>query len=121
MTRPDGWPVVSELASPETRWGLRFLDEEVEQDYRSWRAGHVRAFTQVAMYGAAGAAFCALVAVVFGALGHGHYRTLGLVLIPLMVLLLLAGVVVSRDEDAARLSQVWSSAANLVGGVLAVS
>ncbi|MFL6060323.1 MAG: adenylate/guanylate cyclase domain-containing protein [Marmoricola sp.] len=121
MTRPDGWPVVSELTSPETRWGLRFLEEETEQDYRSWRRGHVRAFTRVAMYGAAGAAFCALVAVAFGALGHGHYRTLGLALIPAMIVLLLVGVVVSRDEEADRLSQVWSSAANLVGGVLAVS
>ncbi|MFL6160141.1 MAG: adenylate/guanylate cyclase domain-containing protein [Marmoricola sp.] len=121
MTRPDGWPVVSELASPDTRWGLRFVDDPVEQDYRSWRRGHVRAFAQVALYGAAGAATCAFVAVVFGALGDGGYRTLGLTLIPAMIALLVVGVAVSRDEDRSGLTQIWGSLANLVGGVLAVA
>lgn len=119
MTRPEGWPVVSELTSPETRWGLRFLDEAVERDYTAWRRDHVRAFSQVAMYGAAGAAFCALVAVVFGALDH--YRTLALVLIPAMIGLLLLGSAVSRSETLGHLTQGWSALANLVGGILAVA
>ncbi len=119
MTRPDGWPVVSELSSPESRWGLRFTEEAVEADYRTWRRDHVRTFAQVAMYGAAGAAFCAFVAVIFGALDH--YRSLALVLIPSMIGLLLVGVVVSRRQSSNDLTQAWSSAANLVGGVLAVA
>lgn len=119
MTRPDGWPVVSDLTSPETRWGLRFVDPDVEADYRTWRHEHVRSFTQVAMYGAAGAAFCAFVAVVFGALDH--YRTLALVLIPAMMALLLVGVVVSRSDQTSHLTQLWSALANLVGGLLAVA
>ncbi|MET3961719.1 class 3 adenylate cyclase [Marmoricola sp. OAE513] len=121
MTRPDGWPVVSELTSPESRRGLRFVDDAVEQDYRSWRGDHVRAFAQVAMYGAAGAAFCAFVAVTFGALGYGQYRVLGMTLIPAMIGLLLLGVVVSRSEDRSHLTGIWSSLANLVGGILAVA
>jgi class 3 adenylate cyclase len=119
MTRPGGWPVVSELASPETRWGLRFVDEPVEQDYASWHRDHVRAFTQVAMCGAAGAAACAFIAVVFGALDH--YRSLALVLIPAMIVLLVVGAAVTRTESGSHLDLAWSSAANLVGGVLAVA
>lgn len=119
MTRPEGWPVVSELTSPETRWGLRFVEDTVESDYRTWRRDHVRAFTQVAMYGAAGAAFCAFVAVVFGALDH--YRGLALVLIPAMIGMLLVGVAVSRNDSTAHLTQTWSALANTVGGTLAVA
>ncbi len=79
----------------------------------------MRAFTQVAMYGAAGAAACAFIAVVFGALDH--FRELALVLIPAMIGLLLLGVTVSRSENRKHLTQLWSSTANLVGGVLAVA
>lgn len=121
MTRPDGWPVVSELTSPEAVRGLRFSDDVVEDDYRSWRRDHVRTFAQVAMYGAAGAALCAFIAVLFGALGYGGYRVLGLTLIPAMIGLLLLGVVVSQSETRSHLVPLWSSLANLVGGVLAVA
>lgn len=120
MTRPDGWPVVSELNTPETTRGLRFSDDAVEQDYRSWRGEHVRDFMRVAMYGAAGAAFCALVAVTFGALGYGSYRVLGLILIPAMIALLLVGVVVSRSETHRHLTGIYSALANFIGGLLAV-
>lgn len=119
MTRPEGWPVVSELTFPETRWGLRFSEQAVEADYRTWRRDHVRKFAQVAMYGAAGAAFCALIAVVFGALDH--YRALALVLIPAMIGLLLLGVLVSRSERTSHLTGAWSALANLLGGFLAVA
>jgi len=119
MTRPDGWPVVSELTSPETQWGLRFTDETVESDYLSWRREHVRAFTQLAMYGAAGAAFCAFVAVVFGALDH--LQTLALILIPAMIALMLVGAYVVSDESRGHLAMTWSALANLIGGILAVA
>ncbi|HET6153443.1 MAG TPA: adenylate/guanylate cyclase domain-containing protein [Marmoricola sp.] len=119
MTRPEGWPVVSELGSPETRWGLRFLDPSVEQDYASWRRDHVRSFTQVAMYGAAGAAFCAFVAVIFGALDHN--RSLALILIPLMAALMLGGALLTHNEAYARLTGWWGALGNLLGGVLAVA
>ncbi|RNL81365.1 adenylate/guanylate cyclase domain-containing protein [Nocardioides marmorisolisilvae] len=121
MTRPDGWPVVSELTSPETHWGLRFTDTSVESDYRTWRREHVRSFTQLAMYGAAGAAFCAFVAVIFGALGDGHLKTIALLLIPAMIGLMLAGAWVIGDEERAHLAMPWSAIANLIGGILAVT
>lgn len=121
MARPNGWPVVSELTSPETRWGLRFTDESVESDYVAWRREHVRSFTRVAMYGAAGAAFCAFVAVVFGALGDGDLKTVALALIPAMIALMLAGAYVIGDESRAHLAMTWSALANLVGGILAVA
>jgi class 3 adenylate cyclase len=121
MTRPDGWPVVSELTSPDTHWGLRFTDESVEADYVTWRREHVRSFTQLAMYGAAGAAFCAFVAVLFGALGDGRLKTIALVLIPAMIVLMLAGALVIRTEARAHLAMPWSAIANLIGGVLAVT
>lgn len=121
MTRPGGWPVVSELTSPETRWGLRFTDESVEADYAHWRREHVRTFTQVAMYGAAGAATCAFVAVIFGALGDGDLKTVALLLIPAMIGLMLAGAVVVGNESRAHLAMPWSAVANLIGGILAVT
>jgi class 3 adenylate cyclase len=120
MSGPEGWSVGSELTSPQVR-RLKFLDADVEQDYRSWRADHVRAFMLVAFYGAAGVAFCAFVAVVFGAIGYGRYRVLGLVLIPVMIALLLLGVAVLRSETRSRHTGLWGGSANLVGGVLAVS
>jgi class 3 adenylate cyclase len=98
---------------------LRFTDEEVEADYASWRREHVRSFTRLAMYCAAGAAFCAFIAVVFGALDH--LETLALILIPAMIGLLLVGAVVVADESRAHLAMGWSSAANLIGGILAVA
>ncbi|WP_183407754.1 adenylate/guanylate cyclase domain-containing protein [Nocardioides marmoriginsengisoli] len=98
---------------------MRFLDDTVEQDYVSWRREHVRAFTQFAMYGAAGAAGCAFVAVALGALDE--YRGLALVLIPAMIGLLLAGAVVARRDDLGHLVLPWSGLANLIGGVLAVA
>jgi class 3 adenylate cyclase len=119
MTRPDGWPVVSELTSPETRWGLRFTDDEVEAYYLTWRTDHVRAFTKFAMYGACGAAFCAFVAVVFGALSH--LETLALILIPAMIVLLLVGAWVVNDEERAHQATAWSAGANLVGGFLGIA
>ncbi|MCW2855837.1 MAG: hypothetical protein JWR52_1452 [Marmoricola sp.] len=119
MTRPDGWPVVSDLSSPETRWGLTFTDESVEADYKVWRRGHVRAFMQVAMYGASGAATCAFVAVVFGALSH--LRVLALILIPLMALLLLVGGIVTGIESRSHQVLAWGAVANLIGGCLAVA
>jgi class 3 adenylate cyclase len=121
MARPDGWPVVSELTSPETHWGLRFNDESVEADYLTWRREHVRSFTQLAMYGAAGAAFCAFIAVIFGALGHGGLRTIALILIFAMIGLMLAGAYVVGDEARAHLAMPWSAIANLIGGILAVT
>jgi class 3 adenylate cyclase len=121
MARPDGWPVVSELTSPETRWGLRFVDESVEADYASWRRDHVRSFTQLAMYGAAGAAFCAFIAVVFGALDHGNLKTVALILIPAMIALMLTGAYVIGDESRAHLAMTWSALGNLIGGILAVA
>src|SRR5689334_15757825 len=96
MTRPEGWPIVSELSSPETWLGLRFNEREVEQDYQVWRREHVRAFAQVALYAATGAALCAWVAVLFGALDL--YRTTSLVLIPLMIVLLFGGAALVRTE-----------------------
>jgi class 3 adenylate cyclase len=121
MTRPEGWPVASGVPAPELRWDLRFTEDEVEADYRTWRTDHVRAFMQVALYGAAGAATCTFVAVLFGVVGqHGIHRVLGLVLVPVMVALLLAGAAVSHDRDRPWLIQLWSAAANLLGGVLAV-
>ena len=119
MARPDGWPVVSELSSPETRWGLRFTDGSVEADYLSWRREHVRAFTQIAMFGAAGAAFCAFIAVAFGALDH--LETLALVLIAAMIVLVLVGAYAVGNEARAHLAMTWSAAANLIGGILAVA
>ncbi len=118
MTRPDGWPVVSDLSSPETQWGLKFTDESVETDYKVWRRDHVHAFMQFAMYGAAGAASCAFVAVVFGALSH--LRTLALVLIPVMVLILLLGGVVTSIEARSHQVLALGSLANVIGGCLAV-
>jgi class 3 adenylate cyclase len=119
MTRPDGWPVVADLSSPETHWGLKFTEESVEADYKVWRRDHVHAFMQFAMYGAAGAASCAFIAVVFGALNH--LRTLALILIPVMILLLLAGGVVTSIESRSHQVQAWGAVANLIGGCLAVS
>jgi len=121
MARPDGWPIVSELGSPETRWGLRFTDEAVEADYATWRRDHVRSFTQLAMYGAAGAAFCAFVAVVFGALGDGGLKTVALILIPAMIALMLTGAYVVGDEARAHLAMTWSALGNLIGGFLAIA
>ena len=125
MARPDGWPAVSELTSPETRWGLRFTDESVEADYVSWRRQHVRSFTRLAMYGAGGAAFCAFVAVAFGALdreGSGsHLKVVALVLIPVMIALMLLGASVLGHQERAPMAMTWSAVANLVGGILAVA
>lgn len=119
MTRPEGWPIVSELTSPETWWGLRFTDPDVEQDYQSWRRGHVRPFAQFAMYAAAGAAICAWVAVIFGALDV--FRTVSLVSIPLMVVFLLVAAAVTRLDHYQHLVTPLSSAVNLLGGTLAVA
>ena len=119
MTRPEGWPVVSELTSPETWFGLRFTDAPVEQDYQDWRRDHVRAFAQVALYAAGGAALCAWIAVLFGALDE--FRTTALVLIPLMIVLLFGGAALVRSERFSGLVAPVSSAVNLLGGILAVA
>ncbi|MGO4255134.1 adenylate/guanylate cyclase domain-containing protein [Marmoricola sp. RAF53] len=119
MTRPEGWPIVSELTSPDTWWGLRFTDSDVERDYQSWRIGHVRPFAQFAMYAAAGAAFCAWVAVVFGALDE--FRTTALVLIPLMIVSLLVAAALIRLDHYQHLVTPLSSLVNLLGGGLAVA
>lgn len=119
MDRPEGWPVVSELAPPATRWGLSFLDPEVEEDYRAWRRDHIRFFARVAMYGAAGAAVCAWVAVAAGALSQ--LRTTALILIPLMVVVLLIGGIVLGTEQFGHLVTHWSAGVNLIGGALALA
>lgn len=119
MTRPEGWPIVSELTSPNTWFGLRFTDKPVEQEYQVWRREHVRAFAQVALYAAAGAALCAWIAVVFGALDE--FRTTALVLIPFMVVLLFGGAALVRTERFASWVTPVSSLVNLLGGILAVT
>lgn len=119
MTRPDGWPIVSELSSPGTRWGLRFTDPRIEGDYATWRRGHVRTFAEFAMYAAAGAAFCAWIAVIFGALDA--YRGVALILIPLMIVVLLVAASVARVEHYNHLVTPLSSAVNLSGGFLALA
>lgn len=119
MNRPEGWPIVSELSSPDTWLGLRFTDPAVEGDYQDWRRDHVRPFAQVALYAAAGAAFCAWIAVLFGALEE--FRTTALVLIPLMIVLLFGGAALVRSERFAGLVAPVSSVVNLLGGVLAVA
>lgn len=119
MTRPEGWPIVSELTSPETRFGILFTDPEVEEDYRGWRRDHVRAFAQVALYAAAGAAACAWIAVLLGALDE--FRTAALVLIPLMIVLLFGGAALVRTQRYAGLVAPVSSVVNLIGGFLALT
>jgi class 3 adenylate cyclase len=119
MTRPEGWPIVSELTSPDTWLGLRFTDRQVEQDYQEWRREHVRAFAQVALYAAAGTALCAWVAVIFGALNQ--YRATALALIPVMMLLLFGGAALVRTERFDRAVTPVSSLVNLAGGFLAIA
>ncbi|MBO9522684.1 MAG: adenylate/guanylate cyclase domain-containing protein [Nocardioidaceae bacterium] len=119
MTRPEGWPIVSELTFPASRLGLTFTDPDIERDYRGWRTAHVRGFAQFALYAAAGAALCAWFAVLFGALDR--LRALSLVLIPLMVVVLVAGALLAGQEDRASLVAPVSAAVNLGGGVLAVA
>jgi class 3 adenylate cyclase len=119
MSRPEGWSVSPELATPANLGGLRFADPDIERDYRAWRTEHVRAFTRFAMYAGAGAAALAWVAVLFGALVD--LRPLALALIPVVAILLGGSAIWTRSEEHARLQLPAGSLANLLGGMLAVA
>jgi class 3 adenylate cyclase len=124
MSRPEGWSASPELTTPVATsnfgvgGGLRFADDDIERDYRTWRTEHVRAFTRFAMYAGAGAAVLAWFAVLFGALVD--LRGLALATIPLIAALLAAATVLTRHDE--RLSVLMPAAAvvNLLGGLLAV-
>lgn len=118
MSRPDGWSVSPELTTPADLGGLRFADADIERDYRAWRTVHVRAFTRFAMYAGAGAAVLAWVAVLGGALVE--LRGLALALIPLFAIALAGGAAWSRTAERERFLMPAGSAANLLGGTLAV-
>jgi class 3 adenylate cyclase len=125
MRRPEGWSVSPELTTPaaiSNSWaggGLRFADPDIERDYRTWRAEHVRPFTRFAMYAGAGAAVLAWVAVLFGALVDLRGPALGL--IPLVAVLLAGGAAWTRPDRRARWSLPVAALANLLGGFLAVT
>jgi class 3 adenylate cyclase len=119
MSRPEGWAFSPELTTPVDLGGLRFADPDIERDYRAWRTEHVRAFTRFAMYAGAGAAALAWVAVLFGALVE--LRALALVLIPVIAIVLAGGAIWTREEQHAHLQLPAASAANLIGGLLAVA
>jgi class 3 adenylate cyclase len=118
MSRPEGWSVSPELATPATLGRLRFADPEVEQDYRAWRDQHMRAFAQFAMYAATGAAGCAWIAVAFGALGD--LRLLALALISIQIGVQLRGASVARADPTARQLRFYCGLVNLTGGTLAL-
>ncbi len=119
MARPEGWPVTPELSPPATRWPLRFVASEIEEDYQDWRLEHVRAFARFAMYAATSAALLAWVAVLFGALVD--LRGLALVLIPAEVALLVVGAAIARADNRLTLLMPASAVVNLTGGFLAVA
>jgi class 3 adenylate cyclase len=118
MSRPEGWSVSPELSTPADLGGLRFADPDIERDYRAWRTEHVHAFTRFAMYGGAGAAVLAWVAVLFGALVD--LRDLALGLIPVIAALLAGAAVLTRGADRLWLLMPTAAVVNLGGGLLAI-
>jgi class 3 adenylate cyclase len=119
MTRPEGWPIVSELTFPASWLGLRFTEPAVETEYRSWRHDHVRTFVRFAMCAAAGTAVCAWIAVLAGALDER--RGLALILIPITVVVLIAGAIATGREELGNLVVPLGALVNLGGGILAVT
>ena len=119
MDRPAGWTASPEVTTATTLGGLRFADRDTESDYRTWRSGHVRAFTRFAMYAGAAAAALAWMAVLFGALVD--LRGLALALIPLIAVLLAGAALWTGREGRDDLLLPAAGLANLLGGFLAVA
>ena len=118
MSRPDGWSVSPELTAPADLGGLRFADQDIERDYRAWRTEHVRAFTRFAMYAGAGAAVLAWAAVLVGALVDLSGPAIAL--IPAFAIALAGAAAWTRSPERERFLMPAGSAANLLGGLLAV-
>ncbi|HSV40931.1 MAG TPA: adenylate/guanylate cyclase domain-containing protein [Nocardioidaceae bacterium] len=101
------------------RWGLRFADRAVEQDYVQWRLQHIRTFTKWAMVAGGIASAGALVVVAYGAVPSAGALELGL--IAAMVACHLLGAWLTTRDELVKLILPFSALDNVLGGALAIA